>query len=89
MGQCQLMLEDNNEKNNKKILYLSDLQIWRLKRCSCDLVYFKYILKKILTICFLLASGIIILNDCDQICKYFLHYFQHFQVVILCPFYLK
>jgi hypothetical protein len=48
MGQCQLMLE-NNEKNNKKILYLLDLKIWGLKRCSFDLIYFKYVLKKILT----------------------------------------
>jgi hypothetical protein len=39
------------------------------------------------TICLLLASGLIILNDCDHV--YFLHYFQHFQVVILCSFYLK
>jgi hypothetical protein len=30
MGQCQLMLE-NNEKNNKKILYLLNLKIWGLK----------------------------------------------------------
>jgi hypothetical protein len=42
-----------------------------------------------LTICLLLASGLKILNDCDQVCNYFLHYFQHFQVVILCSFYLK
>jgi hypothetical protein len=33
MGQCQLMLE-NNEKDNKKILYLSDLKIRGLKGCS-------------------------------------------------------
>jgi MFS-type transporter involved in bile tolerance (Atg22 family) len=33
-----------------------------------------------LTICLLVASGLIILNDCDQVCNYFLHYFQHFQV---------
>jgi hypothetical protein len=33
-----------------------------------------------LTICLLLASGLIILNDCDQVCNYFPHYFQHFQV---------
>jgi hypothetical protein len=36
---------------------------------------------------FRLASGIIILNDCDQVCNYFLH-FQHFQEVLLCRFYL-
>ncbi|CAH1378197.1 unnamed protein product [Tenebrio molitor] len=48
------MLEDN-EKSNKKILYI---------------------------------NGIIILNECNQVCDYFIHYFQHFQVVILCPFYL-
>jgi hypothetical protein len=41
MRQCQLMLEDN-EKNNKKILYLLDLKIWGLKMCSFDLIYFKY-----------------------------------------------
>jgi hypothetical protein len=42
MRQCQLMLEDN-EKNNKKILYHLDLKIWRLKMCSFDLIYlFKY-----------------------------------------------
>jgi hypothetical protein len=38
-------------------------------------------MKKILTICLLLASGLTILNDCDQVCNYFLHYFQHFQVL--------
>jgi hypothetical protein len=31
------MLEDH-EKNNKKIPYLLDLKIWRLKRCRFDLV---------------------------------------------------
>jgi hypothetical protein len=41
MRQCQLMLEDN-EKNNKTILYLLDLKIWGLKMCSFDLIYFKY-----------------------------------------------
>jgi hypothetical protein len=41
MGQCQLMLE-NDEKNNLKIPYLSDLKIWGLKRYSLDLVHFKY-----------------------------------------------
>jgi hypothetical protein len=41
MRQCQLMLE-NDEKNNKKILYLLDLKIWGLKRCGFDLIYFKY-----------------------------------------------
>jgi hypothetical protein len=41
MRQCQLMLE-NDEKNNEKILYLLDLKIWGLKRCSFDLIYFKY-----------------------------------------------
>jgi hypothetical protein len=30
MGQCQLMLE-NNEKNNKKSLYLLNLKIWGSK----------------------------------------------------------
>jgi hypothetical protein len=30
MGQCQFMLGDN-EKNNKKILYLLDLKIWGFK----------------------------------------------------------
>jgi hypothetical protein len=35
-----------------------------------------------------ICNGLIILNDCDQ-GNYFLHYFQHFQVVILCSFYLK
>jgi hypothetical protein len=48
MRQCQLMLEDNG-KSNLKNLYLLDLKIWGLKRCSFDLIYFKYILKKILT----------------------------------------
>jgi hypothetical protein len=38
------MLEDS-EKNNKKILYLLDLKIWRLKMCSFDLIYFKNIKK--------------------------------------------
>jgi hypothetical protein len=38
--------------------------------------------KKILTICFLLASGIIILNDYDQVCNYL----QYFQQVVLCRF---
>jgi hypothetical protein len=33
MGQCLFMLE-NNEKNYKKILYLLNLKIWGLKRCS-------------------------------------------------------
>jgi hypothetical protein len=32
----------DNEKNYKKNLYLLDLKIWGLKRCSFDLVYFKY-----------------------------------------------
>jgi hypothetical protein len=41
MGQCQLILE-NNEKNKKKSLYLLDLKIWGLKGCSFDLIYFKY-----------------------------------------------
>jgi hypothetical protein len=31
------------------------------------------------TICLLPASGIIILNHCDQVSNYFLHYFQNFQ----------
>jgi hypothetical protein len=88
MGQCQLRLE-NEEKNNKKILYLLNLKISGRKRCSLDLIYFKYVLKKIFIICLFLVIGIIILNDCDQVCNYFLHYFQHFQTVILCPFYLK
>jgi hypothetical protein len=66
---------------------LLDLKIWGFKRCSFDVVYFKYYF--FLIICLLLASGIIIVNDCDQLCNYFLHYFQHFQVVIFCPFYLK
>jgi hypothetical protein len=35
---------------------------------------------------FTIASGLIILNDCDQVCNYFLHYFQHFQVVIFVRF---
>jgi hypothetical protein len=51
VGQCQLMLE-NNEKNNFQMLYLLDLKIWGLKMCNYDLVYVKYILKKILTILF-------------------------------------
>jgi hypothetical protein len=38
MAQCQPMLE-NNEKNNKNILYLLNLKIWGLKRCSFDLIY--------------------------------------------------
>jgi hypothetical protein len=33
MGQCQLILE-NNEKNNQKILYLLNFKIGGLKRCS-------------------------------------------------------
>jgi hypothetical protein len=33
-----------------------------------------------MTIYLLLASGIIILNDYDQVCNYFLHYYQHFQI---------
>jgi hypothetical protein len=52
---CQFTLE-NYEKNNKNILCLSDLKIWQLKRSSFDLVYLKYILKKILFICFLLKK---------------------------------
>jgi hypothetical protein len=32
----------NYEKNNKKILYVLDLKIWRFKRCSFDVIYFKY-----------------------------------------------
>jgi hypothetical protein len=47
MGQCQLMLE-NNEKNNKKILYLLNLKIWGLKRCAA-LISFILNIKKILT----------------------------------------
>jgi hypothetical protein len=38
---------------------------------------------------FLLASGIIILNDCDQVCNYLLRYLQHFQEVILRQFHFK
>jgi hypothetical protein len=38
-----------------------------IKRCSFDLVDFKY--KKKLTICFLLASSIKILNDSNQVCN--------------------
>jgi hypothetical protein len=38
MGQCQLMLE-NNEKNNKKILYLLNLKI-----CSKDAALISFIL---------------------------------------------
>jgi hypothetical protein len=75
--QCQLRL-GNYEKNYLKNLCPLDLKLWGHKRCSFDLDYFKYLLKK--TICLLLASGIIILNDCNQVCNYFLHYFQHFQV---------
>jgi hypothetical protein len=41
MKQCQLMLEDNG-KNNFKNLYLLDLKMWVLKRCSFDLIYFKH-----------------------------------------------
>jgi hypothetical protein len=41
MRLCQLILEDNG-KNNLKNLYLLDLKIWGLKRCSFDLIYFKY-----------------------------------------------
>jgi hypothetical protein len=98
---CQFTLE-NYEKNNKNILCLSDLKIWQLKRSSFDLVYLKYILKKILFICFLLkkdfdylfftkylANAIIILNHCDQVCNYLLHYFQLFKDVILCRFCFK
>jgi hypothetical protein len=33
MGECQLMLE-NNEKINKKILYLLDLKIWGIKSAA-------------------------------------------------------
>jgi hypothetical protein len=33
-----------------------------------------------LCLCLLLASDLIILNDCDQVCNYFLHYFQHLHV---------
>jgi hypothetical protein len=64
MWQCQLMLE-NYGKNNKYILHLLHLKIWGLKRYSFEFIYFKY--KKKLTIGFLLANAIIILNDCDQV----------------------
>jgi hypothetical protein len=36
MRQCKLKMI---KKNNKKILYLLDLKIWGLKRCSFDLIY--------------------------------------------------
>jgi hypothetical protein len=41
VGQCQFMVE-NDEKNNLKNLYLLDLKMWGLKRCSFNLIYFKY-----------------------------------------------
>jgi hypothetical protein len=46
------------------------------KRCSFDLIHFKYLLKRFLQN-FLLAS--------DQVPNYLLDYSQHFQEVILPP----
>jgi uncharacterized ion transporter superfamily protein YfcC len=35
-----------------------------------------------MTICFSLANAITILKDCDQVCNYLLHYFQHLMSVL-------
>jgi hypothetical protein len=75
------MLE-NYEKNNKYIL-----KIWAFR--GAVLISFVLNIKKDLISYFLLASGIIILNDCDQVCNYSFHYLLHFQEVILCRIYFK
>jgi uncharacterized membrane protein YwzB len=80
---CRRVVEGSVLKNSVPLKF----EVWGLKRCSFDLVYFKYVLKKILTICLLLASSIIILSD--QVCNYFLHYLQHCREAILRRFYLK
>jgi hypothetical protein len=41
-GENPQILTVSNKKNNFKILYFLDLKIWGLKRCSFDLIYFKY-----------------------------------------------
>jgi hypothetical protein len=40
MPNCTSKTLENNEKNNKKVLYLLNLKTWGVKRCSFDHIYF-------------------------------------------------